>query len=162
MGVIGNVLFSDEEPWLGISPLDQVFIIGATLMYTANQIGSFQLAWIDATVMLDKHDDEAPLVMTGAGIGLHNLSYGAFVIHDNQISAVRVSNAITVSGTHHDHTVHNSRNKCPYYTYQGRGHYPSNLIHFRLRCNPCPIQWGWQHQSMCNTSSPSISVCLVG
>ena len=73
--------------------------MGATLMYTANQTESFQLAWVSATDLLDKHYDEAPLVMTGAGMGLHNLSYGAFVIHDSQISAVRVSNAITVSGT---------------------------------------------------------------
>ena len=93
------MIFLEEEPWLGISPLDQVFIIGATLVYTANQIESFQSAWVSATDLLDKRYDESPLVMTGAGMGLHNLSYGAFVIHDNRISSLRLSDAITVSGT---------------------------------------------------------------
>ena len=31
---------------------------------------------------------------------------------------------------------------------------------FRLGCCPCPIQWGWQHQAMLNSGSPSI--CLAG
>ena len=32
---------------------------------------------------------------------------------------------------------------------------------FRLGCCPFPIQWGWQHQAMPNTASPSISVLWV-
>ena len=32
---------------------------------------------------------------------------------------------------------------------------------FRLGCCPCPIQWGWQHQAMPNSGSPSISVLCV-
>ena len=32
---------------------------------------------------------------------------------------------------------------------------------FRLGCCPCPIQWGWQHQAMPTTGSPSISVLRV-
>ena len=39
--------------------------------------------------------------------------------------------------------------------------HPSIHIHFRLRCCLCPILWGWQHQTMWNTSSPSISVQWV-
>ena len=35
-----------------------------------------------------------------------------------------------------------------------------NISIFRLRFYPCPILWGWQHQAMSNTGSPSI--CLVG
>ena len=41
--------------------------------------------------------------------------------------------------------------------------YPSISI-FRLRCCPCPILWGWQHQVPCtmsNTSSPCIFVMWV-
>ena len=39
-------------------------------------------------------------MMAGAVMGLQNLSYGAFVIRDEQIiSAVMVSTGITVSGT---------------------------------------------------------------
>ena len=32
---------------------------------------------------------------------------------------------------------------------------------FRLRCCPCPILWGWQHQATSNTGSPCISVMCV-
>ena len=89
-----------SEPGLDISPLDQVFIVGQTLRHTANPYETFQLTWVNVTSLLDKHNDEAPLVVTGARMGLHNLSYGAFVIHDNHmISAARVSDTITVSGT---------------------------------------------------------------
>ena len=39
---------------------------------------------------------------------------------------------------------------------------PSFIISiFRLGCCPFPIQWGWQHQDMPNTASPSISVLWV-
>ena len=36
-------------------------------------------------------------------------------------------------------------------------HHPSISI-LRLRCCPCPIIWGWQHQAMSNTGSPCKSV----
>ena len=34
-----------------------------------------------------------------------------------------------------------------------------NISIFRLRCCPCPILWGWQHQAMSNTGS--LYLCLV-
>ena len=33
-----------------------------------------------------------------------------------------------------------------------------NHIHFRLRCCPCPILWGWQHQARCQT--PAVHASL--
>ena len=35
------------------------------------------------------------------------------------------------------------------------------ILIFRLGFCPCPVQWGWQHQAMLNTGSPSISVLWV-
>ena len=35
------------------------------------------------------------------------------------------------------------------------------IIIFIIGCFPCSIQWGWQHQAMPNTSSPSVFVLWV-
>ena len=37
----------------------------------------------------------------------------------------------------------------------------SSISIFRLRCCPCPILWGQQHQAMLNTGLPCISVLWV-
>ena len=39
--------------------------------------------------------------------------------------------------------------------------HPSIHIHFWLRCYPCPIPSGWQHQAMSNTGSPCMFVTGV-
>ena len=37
----------------------------------------------------------------------------------------------------------------------------SSSSKFRLRCCPCPIRWGWQHQATSNTFSPFLSVLWI-
>ena len=85
---------------LGISPLVQVYIIGQTILHSQQSPSeSYQLAWINMTTLLETYNNGTPLNMTGAAMEPHSLSYGAFVIHDDHtVNAVRVSNAITVSG----------------------------------------------------------------
>ena len=90
----------EAEPWLDMSPQDKVFFISQTLSYPKqNPFQAYHVAEVNVITLLEAYNSGTPLVMTDAAMGPHNLSYGAFVIQDDlTVSAVRVSDAITVSG----------------------------------------------------------------
>ena len=98
---MGYYHFPEAEPWLDMSPLDQVYFISQTLSYRQqNLFEIYHVAEVNVTTLLEAYNSGTTLVMTDAAMGPHNLSYGAFVIHDDHtVSVVRVSNAITVAGT---------------------------------------------------------------
>ena len=67
---------------------------------------------------------------------------------------------ITITEASHEH--HGiSNNRKLHHLFNNLFRLTAIQIHFRLRCCPCPILWGWQHQAMLNTCSPCISVFRV-
>ena len=91
-------MFLEVEPNLNISSMDQVYIIEQALIRSSTQY--FRLVSVNWTTLLETRENKAPMVTTGAKMGPHNFSYGAFVVNEyHEISAARVSNAVPASGT---------------------------------------------------------------